>query len=118
MPDSHLDIPQMMQRATTVLIQNVDNQLFGKAASTNDIAKSIGLRGWQLREHRLKTMVQVMELLEGLEVAHRVFKAHVPTEQYYDRWELHEEFRKDGVPPISRDPKNPWLLANQIQFQR
>mmetsp|Transcript_42568 Transcript_42568/g.117436 ORF Transcript_42568/g.117436 Transcript_42568/m.117436 type:complete len:254 (-) Transcript_42568:108-869(-) len=109
MPDSNLGLEQMMQRITTVLIRNIDEKWRDAPMRTLDIMKEIGLRGRQIKEK--KHINKALYLLFSQKV---IYKA----KQNPIRWEIHEEYRKFGVPEISRDTRKPWMLAHLLKFER
>merc|ERR1712039_1034844 len=109
MPDSKLSVPEMMKRITTVLIKNIDERWRDAPMKTLDIMKEIGLRGRQIKVK--KYINNALYLLMAQKVIHKVKQNPI-------RWEIHEEYRKFGVPPISYDRRDPWKLTHLLKFHR
>merc|ERR1712241_310346 len=76
---------------------------------TLDIMKEIGLKGRQVKEK--KYINDALYLLMAQKVIYKVKQNPI-------RWEIHEEYRKWGVPPISLDRRAPWKLTHLLEFDR
>mmetsp|Transcript_34761 Transcript_34761/g.75900 ORF Transcript_34761/g.75900 Transcript_34761/m.75900 type:complete len:212 (+) Transcript_34761:49-684(+) len=109
MPDSTLTTEQMMQRITTVLIKNIDENWRDAPMKTLDLMKEIGLRGRQIKEK--KYINDALYMLMGQKVVHKVKQNPI-------RWEIHESFRELGVPPVSGDKRRPWKLTHILKFDK
>merc|ERR1711972_1186115 len=109
MPDSNPDTEEIMKRITTVLIKNIDERWRDAPMKTLDIMKEIGLRGRQIKEK--KHINNALYLLMAQKVIHKVKQNPI-------RWEIHEEYRRHGVPPISRNTRAPWALTHLLQFEK
>merc|ERR1712242_244017 len=101
MPRTTYDTEEMMRRITTVLIKNIDEKWRDAPMKTLDIMKEIGLRGRQIKD--------ALYLLMGQKVIHKIKQNPI-------RWEIHEEYRKNGVPPISQDKRAPWKPTHLLKF--
>eukprot|EP00931_Biecheleriopsis_adriatica_P081050 TRINITY_DN543_c0_g1_i1.p1 TRINITY_DN543_c0_g1~~TRINITY_DN543_c0_g1_i1.p1 ORF type:complete len:291 (-),score=58.94 TRINITY_DN543_c0_g1_i1:205-1077(-) len=109
MPDSNLDTEEMMKRITTVLLKNMEETFRVAPLRTKDLMKEIGLRGNQIKYKRYVT--PALQLLQAQKVIYKV-------KQNPARWEIHEEYRKYGVPPVSKDKREPWKFTHLLQFKR
>jgi len=109
MPSSKLSTEEMMKRITTVLIKNIDEKWRDAPMKTLEIMKEIGLRGRQIKEK--KYINDALYLLMGQKVIYKVKQNPI-------RWEIHEEYRMDGVPPISPDKRAPWRLTHLLKFEK
>lgn len=109
MPDSKLSTEEMMRRITTVLIKNMDEKWRDAPMKTLDIMKEIGCRGRQIKEK--KYINDALYMLMGQKVIHKYKQNPI-------RWEIHEEYRKEGVPPISMDKRAPWKLTHLLKFEK
>lgn len=98
-----------MRRITTALIHNIDEKWRDAPMKTMDIMKEIGLRGTQMKEK--KHINNALYLLLQQKVIYKVKQNPI-------RWEIHEEYRKYGVPPISRDKRRPWRLVHLLKFEK
>merc|ERR1712061_699317 len=81
----------------------------GAPMKTLDIMKEIGLRGRQIKEK--KHINNALYLLMAQKVIFKVKQNPI-------RWEIHERYRKDGVPPVSLDKRDPWALTHLLKFKR
>merc|ERR1740123_1344013 len=109
MPRTTFDTEEMMKRITTVLIKNIDEKWRDAPMKTADIMKEIGLQGFQIKK---KSYInKALYMLMGQHVIHKVKQNPI-------RWEIHEAYRKQGVPPISTDPLNPWRNTHLLKFEK
>jgi len=108
MPDSNLDLETMMQRITTVLIKNVDEKWRDAPMRTLDVMKEIGLRGKQIKTK--KHINKALYMLFAQKVIYKVKQNPI-------RWEIHEEYRREGLPRISKNKLKPWKLADELKFK-
>jgi len=109
MPSTSLDTEEIMKRIVAVLLRAMDGQWRESPMLTWTLAKAVGLRGWQLKgKHAIRPALQ---LLRGQKV---IMKANL----YPEKWEIHEEYRKWGVPPVSWDHANPWRYNHLLKFKR
>jgi len=98
-----------MQRVTTVLIKNMGEHFRDAPMKTADLMKEIGLRGSQIKvKHYIN---DALDLLMAQKVVYKV-------KQNPKRGEIHEEYRKYGVPPICKDSRDPWRLCYLLKFKR
>jgi len=109
MPHSTYTTEQIMQRVTTILIHNIEEKWRDAPMKTVDLMKEIGLRGRQIKEK--KYINAALDLLSAQKVIYKVKQNPI-------RWEIHEEYRRDGVPRISRDKRDPWKLSHTLKFER
>lgn len=109
MPNSNLSIEAIMKRITTILIKNMEEDFRDAPMKTVDLMKDVGLTGNQMKSKRF--IIEALQLLQAQKVVHKV-------KQNPARWEIHEEYRKYGVPPISRSKRSPWSLTHLLQFKR
>merc|ERR1712007_282290 len=91
------------------LIRNIDEKWRDAPMKTWDIMKEIGLRGRQIKEK--KHINKALYLLFAQKVIYKVKQNPI-------RWEIHEEYRKHGLPEISRNKRSPWMLAHLLKFKR
>jgi len=109
MPDSRLGVEEIMQRITTVLIRNVEEKWRDAPMKTTELMKEIGLRGMQIKTKRY--INPPLQLLMAQNIIYKVKQNPI-------RWEIHEDFREYGLPPISRDKRAPWRLSHLLKFER
>ncbi|CAK0846891.1 unnamed protein product [Prorocentrum cordatum] len=109
MPCQWFSTAEIMRRIVTVLIHNNEEKFRDAPMRTKDLMKEIGLTGYQMKIKRYVN--EALYLLLGQKV---IFKAKTSP----IRWELHEEYRKDGLPPISKNKRKPWALSWLLQFER
>eukprot|EP00930_Biecheleria_cincta_P079335 TRINITY_DN6712_c0_g1_i1.p1 TRINITY_DN6712_c0_g1~~TRINITY_DN6712_c0_g1_i1.p1 ORF type:complete len:312 (-),score=53.01 TRINITY_DN6712_c0_g1_i1:110-1045(-) len=109
MPTSRLTTEEIMQRIVTVLIHNMNEKFRDAPMKTLDLMKEIGLRGAQIKSKRF--INPALDLLMAQKVILKV-------KQNPKRWEIHEEYRKYGVPPINMDKRNPWKFCYLLKFKR
>lgn len=109
MPDSRLNLQDIMQRVTTILIKNMEEKFRDAPMKTADLMKEIGLRGRQIKEK--EEINNALYLLNAQKIVQKVKQNPI-------RWEIHEEYRKYGVPPISWDKRAPWKMVHLLQFER
>lgn len=109
MPNQWFSTAEMMRRIVTVLIRNNEETFRQGPMKTKDIMKEIALTGDQMKYK--KYVNEALYLLMGQKV---IFKAKTSP----IRWEIHEEYRKDGLPPISKNRRKPWALSWLLQFER
>jgi len=109
MPSSRLSTEEIMQRIVTVLIKNMNENFRDAPMKTADLMKEIGLRGEQIKTMRF--INPALDLLMAQKVVYKI-------KQNPKRWEIHEEYRKYGVPPICKDMRDPWRLCYLLKFKR
>merc|ERR1712032_341055 len=109
MPDQWFSYGEMMRRVTTVLIRNNEERFREAPMKTHDLMKEIGLTGHQIKAKRY--INQALWMLQAQKVIFKVKQNPI-------RWELQEEYRKDGLPPISKNPQKPWSMCWLLQFER
>jgi hypothetical protein len=113
MPSQGLTIKEMMRRIVTVLIDaNEGEYNYGYGCLKNvEIAKEIGLYGHQIEYWATNGFSNALYLLYGQKIINKVTTSPI-------RWEIHEEYRKFGLPPISKDPADRWKLTWLLEFDR
>ncbi|CAE8605356.1 unnamed protein product [Polarella glacialis] len=109
MPTSRLDTEEIMQRIVTVLLKNMEEKFRDAPMRTANLMKEVGLRGAQIKEKGY--INDALYLLMGQKVIHKVKQNPI-------RWEIHEEYRKYGVPPVSWDKRKPWAMTHLLHFER
>merc|ERR1719480_390014 len=109
MPRTTYDTEEMMRRITTVLIKNIDEKWRDAPMKTLDIMKEIGLQGYQIKTK--KYINKALLMLQGQKVIYKVKNNPI-------RWEIHEKYRENGVPPISLDRRTPWKLTHLLNFEK
>lgn len=109
MPSTWYSTEEIMQRVTTILIKNAEEKFRDAPMRTADLMKEIGLQGKQIKIK--KYINNALYLLMAQNVVHKVKQNPI-------RWELHEEYRKYGLPPISRDRRRPWKFTHLLKFER
>eukprot|EP00933_Yihiella_yeosuensis_P029271 TRINITY_DN22946_c0_g1_i1.p1 TRINITY_DN22946_c0_g1~~TRINITY_DN22946_c0_g1_i1.p1 ORF type:complete len:342 (-),score=51.03 TRINITY_DN22946_c0_g1_i1:207-1133(-) len=109
MPSTRLRTEEIMQRIVTVLVRNMMERFREAPIKTVDLMKTIGLRGHQIKSR--KYITKALNLLMAQKVIYKY-------KQNPKRWEIHEEYRKYGVPPVSWDRQDPWKYCHLIKFWR
>jgi len=109
MPHTEFTIEEIMQRMVTILIKNMDLKWRKFPLRTLDLMKEMGLRGRQMKNRNFFN--KAAYTLLGLRVVHRVCGNPI-------RWEISEEYREFGVPPISQDKRDTFKLAHLLKFAR
>jgi len=109
MPNSRLSLEDIMKRITTVLLKNMEEHFRDAPIKTVDLMKEIGLTGRQMKTKRF--IIDALQMLQAQKVIYKV-KANPA------RWEIHEEYRKYGVPPVSKFNREPWALTHLLEFKR
>eukprot|EP00929_Paragymnodinium_shiwhaense_P011768 TRINITY_DN117_c0_g2_i1.p2 TRINITY_DN117_c0_g2~~TRINITY_DN117_c0_g2_i1.p2 ORF type:complete len:273 (-),score=67.96 TRINITY_DN117_c0_g2_i1:100-918(-) len=108
MPDSNLNTPTLMRRIVTVLVKNIDEKWRDAPMRTRDIMKEVGLRGRQIKEK--EDINKALYMLMAQKVIHKVKQNPI-------RWEIHEDYRMNGVPRVSWNEKDPWRYTDEIRFK-
>eukprot|EP00448_Togula_jolla_P037403 CAMPEP_0170622288 /NCGR_PEP_ID=MMETSP0224-20130122/29048_1 /TAXON_ID=285029 /ORGANISM="Togula jolla, Strain CCCM 725" /LENGTH=122 /DNA_ID=CAMNT_0010948591 /DNA_START=27 /DNA_END=395 /DNA_ORIENTATION=- len=72
------------------------------------LMKEIGLKGGQMKNKR--DINRALFMLQAQKVVYKVKQNPI-------RWEIHEEYRKNGVPRISNDERAPFKLMHNIKFK-
>eukprot|EP00434_Breviolum_minutum_P000284 symbB.v1.2.000236.t1/scaffold4.1/size633627/18 len=109
MPNSELSNEVIMKRITTVLLKNMQETFRDAPMKTVDLMKEVGLTGNQMKSKRF--IIDALQLLQAQKVVYKV-------KQNPARWEIHEEYRKYGVPPVSFNKRLPWKKTDLLKFKR
>merc|ERR1719215_2241648 len=109
MPHTEYTIEEIMQRIVTILIKNIDLKYRKAPLTSLELMKECGLRGRQVEtKHYFNKAAYT---LLGLRVIHKVFQNPI-------RWEISEEYREFGVPPISKNERDPFRYTHLLKFAR
>merc|ERR1712039_373880 len=107
MPHTEYTIEEIMQRIVTILIKNMDLSYRQHPLTSHELMKECGLRGRQMEtKHFFNKAVYT---LLGLRVVHKVMNSPI-------RWEISEEYREFGVPPISRNSRDTFRYTHLLKF--
>lgn len=109
MPSTRLSTETIMKRITTILIKNMQETWRLAPMRTREIMKEVGLQGRQIKEK--ESINKALDLLQAQKVIHKYKQNPI-------RWEIHEEYRKYGVPVISWDKRDPWRFTYLLNFDR
>jgi len=109
MPTTKFSTEEMMKRIVAVLLRCMDGSWRESPIATKTLMKEVGLRGEQLKG--TSHIRPALRLLQGQKV---IAKVNLRPE----KWEIHEEYRKWGVPPVSWDHANPWRYNHLLKFKR
>jgi len=109
MPTTTYGTEDIMKRIVATLLRNMDGTWRESPMPLKTLMKEVGLRGNQLRSQ--KYIGPALRLLQGQKV---IMKVNLRPE----KWEIHEEYRKWGVPPVSWDHADPFKYNNLLKFKR
>lgn len=109
MPSTHFDTETLMKRIVTVLVKNIDEKWRDAPMRTRDIMKEVGLRGRQIKTK--KEINAALYMLLQQKVVHKYKQNPI-------RWEIHEEYRANGVPRVCWNENDPWRYCNELEFER